>query len=118
MTATIASSKTYTLDRLGPLLEAEKALGKRVVLCHGTFDTIHNGHLAHLREAKSHGDILVVGIEPSVTVPKGPGRPVFSDEQRLEHMAALEIVDYVVLGDAYQCINAARPHVIAKGADY
>ena len=81
---------------------------------------IHNGHLAHLREAKTHGDVLVVGITTVANTPKGPGRPVMNDEQRLEHMAELAMVDYAVIdyGNGDGCVLTLKPDVFVKGADY
>ena len=69
--------------------------GKSVVLCHGTFDLIHTGHIRHLQEAKRQGDILFVTITADKYVNKGPGRPVFSEILRAENLCALSCVDYV-----------------------
>ena len=95
--------------------------GKRVVLAHGTFDVLHPGHLEHLRKARAMGDVLVVGVTADAFVNKGPGRPVFDEQRRAEVLAALEIVDHVVITDdasATVLIDALRPWVYAKGPDY
>ncbi|MCA8921014.1 MAG: adenylyltransferase/cytidyltransferase family protein [Planctomycetes bacterium] len=95
--------------------------GKRLVHCHGTFDLLHPGHIKHLQEAKTHGDVLVVTLTSAPFVNKGPGRPVFSDEQRAYQLAHLSIVDYVVVIPhpyAVEAIDAVRPHVYCKGTEY
>ena len=68
----------------------------KVVLCSGVFDLLHLGHIYHFKEAKSHGDILVVSLTSDKYVKKGPGRPIFKFEQRVEAISALEDVDYVI----------------------
>ena len=77
--------------------DALKRSGKRVVLCHGVFDLLHPGHLKHLAAAKDEGDVLVVSITSAPFVNKGPGRPVFDDQQRAYQLAHLSIVDHVVV---------------------
>ena len=80
--------------------EIKKILRKRnkkVVLCHGTFDLLHLGHINHLSEAKSFGDILVVSVTSDKFVNKGPGRPFFTSKQRAEALSALKQVDYVFI---------------------
>ena len=57
---------------------------KRIILCHGVFDLIHPGHIRHFQEAKSLGDVLVVSVTAAQYVRKGPGRPYFNDELRME----------------------------------
>lgn len=95
--------------------------GGTVVLCHGVFDVLHPGHIAHLKEAKSLGDCLVVSVTSDRYVNKGPGRPVHSQDKRMEQLAALEMVDYVVLSDhptGYEIIEAIKPNIVVKGSDY
>jgi len=95
--------------------------GKKIVLCHGTFDLLHPGHVKHLAEAKAQGEVLVVSITSAPFVNKGPNRPVFSDEQRSFQLAHLEIVDYVVVVPrpaAVEIIEVVQPHVYCKGTEY
>ncbi|NES83120.1 MAG: adenylyltransferase/cytidyltransferase family protein [Moorea sp. SIO2B7] len=95
--------------------------GRKVVLCHGTFDLIHPGHLAHLQEAKSLGDILVVSITAAPYVNRGPGRPIFSDDLRLYSLASLSFVDYVLLAPvptALEVIDRVQPDFYCKGHEY
>ena len=93
----------------------------RVVQCHGCFDLLHIGHIRHLEAAKQHGDRLVVTVTSDKHVNKGPGRPVFSQQLRMEAVAALKVVDEVRLSDsptAAGAIKMIRPQVFAKGPDY
>lgn len=107
------------------ILEAESRQlvkgGKCVVLCHGTFDLIHTGHIRHLQEAKRQGDILFVTITADKYVNKGPDRPVFSEILRAENLSALSCVDYVGIIDsqtAEEPILRIKPRVYAKGNEY
>ena len=95
--------------------------GKKVVLCHGTFDLLHPGHLAHLQEAKALGDILVVSVTAAYYVNRGPGRPIFSDDLRLYSLASLACIDYVLLAPvttALEVIDRIQPNVYCKGHEY
>lgn len=95
--------------------------GMKVVQCHGVFDLLHPGHLAHLHEAKAQGDILVVTLTPDHLVNKGPGRPVFTQDQRARMLSALEIVDFVAVttsSTAVDAISQVKPDVFVKGPDY
>jgi rfaE bifunctional protein kinase chain/domain/rfaE bifunctional protein nucleotidyltransferase chain/domain len=103
------------------VLEAARRGGKRLVHCHGTFDLLHPGHLKHLEEAKKHGDLLVVTITSAPFVNKGPGRPVFGDEERAYQLAHLALVDYVVVvphPHAIEAIEQVRPDIYCKGTEY
>ena len=94
---------------------------KIVVLCHGVFDLLHYGHIEHLQEAKAQGDILVVSVTASKYVNKGPGRPYFNDQQRMQFLASIEFVDYVVLSEAvtvHEVVKNIQPDVYVKGSEY
>jgi rfaE bifunctional protein nucleotidyltransferase chain/domain len=94
---------------------------QKVVLCQGCFDLLHIGHIKHLSAAKQYGDILVVAVTSDRYVNKGPGRPYFNQDLRMEMLAALEIVDYVVLSDnvgAEGIIREVRPDFFVKGDEY
>lgn len=93
---------------------------RRVVLTNGIFDLLHVGHLRFLRAARALGDVLVVGVNADAAVRK-PGRPLVTDVERAELVAALEPVDHVVIfaePTADALLRAIRPDVYAKGADY
>lgn len=113
--------KIRELSDIASLVSEEKQKGRRVAHCHGVFDLLHPGHLRHLQEAKKQGDKLVVSITPDRFVNKGPGRPAFNERLRLEQLAALIYVDYVVLNDspdAVSVIKKIKSDVYVKGAEY
>jgi len=96
---------------------------KRVVFTNGCFDLLHPGHVKLLAEARSHGDVLVVGInsDESVKRLKGEGRPILSESDRAQVLGGLDAVDFVVVfgEDTPQAlIEEIRPQVLVKGGDY
>ncbi len=104
-------------------VQVHREAGHRIVLTNGCFDILHAGHVAYLQQAKGEGDVLVVGVnaDQQVRSLKGDGRPVFTAEQRMRVLAALECVDYVTEFEdptAEALIRAVMPHVYAKGGDY
>lgn len=114
--------KIVRQDELKHILQGLKAKGKRVVFTNGCFDIIHIGHIRYLREARTFGDLLVVGInsDRSVSIIK-PDRPVNSQDQRAEVLASLEMVDYVTIFDEetpYELIKSVQPDVLVKGGDW
>ena len=116
-----ARAKIKTLDELVDISAQAKASGQRVVLAHGTFDLLHMGHVRHLEQARTQGDVLIVTITGDGFVNKGPGRPVFTSMLRAEMLAAVGYVDWVAINEAPTAENviaALKPDVYAKGADY
>jgi rfaE bifunctional protein kinase chain/domain/rfaE bifunctional protein nucleotidyltransferase chain/domain len=116
----LAKNKIKTLEELSKLLDEER-VSKKIVHCHGVFDLLHVGHIRHFEEAKRMGDVLVVTLTPDQYVNKGPGRPAFKQDLRLETIAALECVDYVALNKwpkAIDTIKLLKPNIYAKGPDY
>ena len=105
---------------------AEKSLqlqkqGMSVVLCHGTFDLMHTGHIRYLQRAKQEGDVLLVTVTGDAFVNKGPGRPVFNEHLRAENLAALACVDLVAVNQAataVELLHEIRPDLYVKGSDY
>ena len=96
---------------------------KKFVFTNGTFDILHLGHITYLQKAKEQGDILIVGVnsDASVKTYKGPDRPINPEQDRMQVLAALECVDYIVLFSEPTPLNVimmARPHVLVKGADW
>lgn len=94
-----------------------------MVLTAGCFDLLHVGHLRAFEQARSYGDLLVVGVnrDRRVRELKGRGRPLVPERQRAELLSALEIVDRVVLfaeDDASALIRKLRPDVFCKGGEY
>jgi len=99
------------------------AAGKKLVFTNGCFDLLHAGHVRYLQQARQLGDALVVGLnsDRSVRELKGEGRPLNSQDDRAEVLAALGCVDYVVTFDGKrvtELLRAVRPHIYAKGGDY
>ncbi len=112
--------KIHSLAELAERLPPMRT-GKTVVHCHGVFDLLHIGHIRHLEEARSMGDLLVVTVTPDRFVNKGPGRPAFGERLRAEALAALNCVDYVAINTASKGdvpIRALRPDLYVKGPDY
>lgn len=96
---------------------------KKTVFTNGCFDVLHYGHVTCLAKARQLGDLLIVGLnsDSSVRRLKGPSRPVNGQEARAMVLAALEIVDYVVLFDEdtpCRLITTIKPDVLTKGGDY
>ena len=114
--------KTVGKDELKRIVDSQKAGGKKVVFTNGCFDILHVGHIRCLREAKSRGDLLIVGLNSDGSVSRiKPERPVNPQDQRAEVLASLEMVDYVTIFDEetpYELIRLLRPDVLVKGGDW
>jgi len=96
---------------------------QKIVFTNGCFDWLHVGHIRYLQEAKSCGDILVVGVntDESVRKLKGPTRPVQNESDRAEILAALSSVDYTVLFSEetpLELIKVVRPDILVKVGDW
>jgi len=118
-----APAKVRSLDELVAWREAQRARKRTVVWTNGVFDVFHIGHLESLRAARAFGDVLVVGVngDASVRANKGPDRPIFPCAERIELLAALEIVDAILVFDdatPEHVLAALKPDVHVKGADY
>jgi D-beta-D-heptose 7-phosphate kinase/D-beta-D-heptose 1-phosphate adenosyltransferase len=116
-------TKVKTVEELRPLLAILRAAGKKIVFTNGCFDLIHTGHTRYLAIARSFGDILVVAVnsDASVSTIKGEQRPINSQQERAEALAALESVDFVTIfsePDPYKVISALQPDVLVKGGDW
>ena len=112
-----------TIVEIAALSEELKSKGKRIVFTNGCFDLLHAGHISYLETAKSFGDILILGLnsDRSVSALKGKERPINTQADRAYILAALEVVDYVVIFDEdtpYEIIKAIKPHTLVKGGDY
>jgi len=95
--------------------------GRRIIVCDGVFDLIHPGHIEHLRQAKKFGSYLVVLVAKDSHVNKGPGRPVFSEDDRVNMVAAINSVNAACLvnqEDVYRIITEVQPDFYCKGEDY
>lgn len=100
-----------------------KLSGERIVMTNGCFDILHAGHIAYLEEAKALGDRLIVAMNDNDSVArlKGPGRPINTLKNRMQVLAGLSSVDWVVPfseDTPERLINRILPHVLVKGGDY
>ncbi len=116
------NNKIIDRANINRIIARQKKEGKKVVFTNGCFDLIHVGHVRYLSQAKELGDILVIGLNADESVSSiKPGRPVTPEDQRAEVLAALSMVDYIVLfreDTPYELIRAVEPDVLVKGADW
>lgn len=113
--------KVVDLDRLTVLLDERRWNGTTVALCHGCFDLVHIGHVDHLRLAGTLAEVVVVSVSRDPVCAKGPDRPAFGLRDRMDVIAALEVVDWVVESPsvtAVDVIDVVRPDLYVKGPDY
>lgn len=113
--------KVVSLQKASEVSAAQKTSGKKIVLCHGTFDLMHTGHIRYLQRARKEGDYLIVTVTADEFVNKGPGRPVFGEQLRAENLAALECVDLVAINyetTALTAIDGIKPDLYVKGIEY
>ena len=113
--------KIFDLNEFSKISLELKKKNKKIALCHGVFDLLHPGHIYHFKQAKEKVDILIVSVTSDKNVLKGPGKPFFKEKLRLNSLAALELVDYVVLSNEQSAINVIKkikPNFYVKGSDY
>jgi len=115
--------KILSLDELLGVREGLRTEGKSLVFTNGVFDLLHVGHVRYLAEARALGDALVVAVNSDRTVRelKGEGRPIVSEHERAEVLAALRQVDFVTIFDDVSprsLIARLLPDVLVKGGDY
>ncbi|MGM0502621.1 MAG: D-glycero-beta-D-manno-heptose 1-phosphate adenylyltransferase [Bacillota bacterium] len=116
-------NKVYSQEELKEILAEEKKTGRKIVFTNGCFDLLHIGHTRYLAQAKTKGDILVVGLnsDSSVKKLKGAKRPLIPQDERAEMLSNLEMVDYVTIfadETARDVIAALEPDIYVKGGDY
>jgi rfaE bifunctional protein nucleotidyltransferase chain/domain len=117
------SPKIVELEELSDRCEKLRSAGNKIVGTNGCFDLLHVGHVRYLQAARALGDLLIVGLnsDHSVYELKGAGRPITSQRDRAEILAALECVDLVTVFPelrATKFLAAVRPAVYVKGGDY
>ena len=122
-TIEIIQQKIMDLTTLAHQVNKWRLLNKKIVFTNGVFDVFHDGHLASLCEAASHGTMLVVAVnsDNSVKKLKGPTRPVFNETVRANLLAALIITDAIIIFDEetpIEIIKTLLPDVLVKGGDY
>lgn len=114
--------KVFARSELAAELKRNRQ-GRKIIFTNGCFDLLHVGHIRYLQEARALGDFLVVAINSDASVRglKGPDRPVQSESDRAEILAALACVDAVtVFGepDPVELIRLLQPDVLVKGGDW
>src|SRR5215469_9819228 len=117
------SPKIVDLEELSNRCEKLRSAGKKIVATNGCFDLLHVGHVRYLQAARALGDLLVVGLngDRSVHELKGAGRPITTEHDRAEILAAMACVDLVTIFPeirATKFLAAVRPAVYVKGGDY
>ncbi len=115
--------EVVTAEKLTEILKDLKQKNKTIVTTNGCFDILHVGHVRYLKQTKALGDVLIIALntDRSVRALKGPKRPLNSENDRAEVLAALECVDYVVLFDEdtpAELLDKIKPDIHAKGGDY
>lgn len=101
----------------------EATANQKIVFTNGCFDILHYGHICYLQEARSKGDLLIVGVNSDASVArlKGDTRPINKLEHRMAFLAALESVDHVMPfseDTPITLIKTINPNVLVKGGDY
>ena len=117
------TGRVVTEDELAALVAADRQAGRTIAFANGCFDVLHVGHVRYLDGASREADRLVVAVndDESVRALKGPGRPVLPAAARAEMIAALRMVDYVVVfpeRTADRLLRRLAPDVHCKGTDY
>jgi len=114
------TSKIKKVEELQQIINKTKN-NKKIVLCHGTFDIVHPGHIRHLMYAKEKGDILIASLTADKFITKKKDGPFIPEELRARNLAALEIVDYVVIDyneKPIENILVLKPDYFLKGFEY
>lgn len=119
----LLEQKIYSRESLKHQVVRWKFLGKKIAFTNGCFDILHKGHIASLSDAAREGDILVVGVNSDASTKrlKGPHRPINNEHARTELLAALFMVDAVVIFEEdtpRELIAEVKPDVLVKGGDY
>ncbi|HVT86168.1 MAG TPA: D-glycero-beta-D-manno-heptose 1-phosphate adenylyltransferase [Chitinophagaceae bacterium] len=121
--ADIIPGKIVQLHELLQKKAQWKLLGKTIAFTNGVFDIIHDGHIFSLSEAAKEADYLIVGVNSDASVKrlKGNARPLNNQQSRALHLAALLMVDAVIIFEEdtpLELIKALMPDVLIKGGDY
>ncbi len=120
--AGVLAGKIRTIDQLRIEVETRRRMGKKIVFTNGVFDIIHTGHVTLLEEAAKLGDFLVVGLNSDASTRRlKPGRPINAQADRARVVGGMASVGAVTLFDSdtpLALIEAVRPDILVKGADY
>lgn len=111
-------AKVLTLEELAVVLASQRQ-GHKVVQCHGDFEVVHPGYVKYLEEARRHGSLLVVTVTPDQYLPHPTSHTLFNEASRAQAVAALGMVDYVVVSsepDGAAAIHRLRPDCVVRNA--
>jgi len=115
------NDKIKTIEELAQVIKSLRTEQKKIVHCHGVFDLLHIGHIRYFEQARMMGDVLVVTVTPDRFVDKGPHRPAFPEQLRVEGVASLGCVDYAALNQwptAEETLRVLQPDVYVKGSEF
>ena len=112
------SHKILSAEKIARILKDRK---EKSIMCHGTFDVVHPGHIRHLLYAKTKADILIASLTSDIHIKKSNIRPYVPEELRAVNLAALEMVDYVLIDKdetPIKNLSLIKPDYFAKGYEY
>src|SRR3989338_6515223 len=112
--------KIKTVEQLCAII-GPRPREKKVIMCHGAFDVVHPGHVRHLLYAKTKGDILVASLTSDEHIKKANFRPYVPEALRAINLAALEVVDFVIIDHQptpLENLSIIQPDYFAKGYEY
>jgi rfaE bifunctional protein nucleotidyltransferase chain/domain len=115
------NDKIKTIEELAQVIKPLRTEQKKIVHCHGVFDLLHIGHIRYFEQARRMGDVLVVTVTPDRFVDKGPHRPAFPEQLRVEGVASLGCVDYASINQwptAEETLRLLQPDVYVKGSEF
>jgi len=115
--------KIYSADDLIEKLSRHRSRKETIVFTNGCFDVVHRGHIEFLKFCKSHGNVVVLGLnsDRSVKIIKGADRPINNESDRAAVLAAMETVDYITVfdePDPLELIKKVKPDILVKGKDW
>ncbi|PIR26681.1 MAG: ADP-heptose synthase [Deltaproteobacteria bacterium CG_4_10_14_0_2_um_filter_43_8] len=116
----LVERKIKTAEQLSKII-GPRPRQKKVIMCHGTFDVVHPGHVRHLLYAKTKGDILIASLTADEHIMKANSRPYVPEDLRAINLAALEVVDYVIIDrrpTPLYNLELIKPDYFAKGYEY
>lgn len=116
-------TKLKPLEIIKNEIKALQQQGKKIVFTNGCFDILHAGHVDIFQQARNLGDALVVAVNSDISIKKikGEKRPVVPQVQRMQVLAALEAIDYVIIfeeEDPFKIIKEIQPDILVKGGDW
>ncbi|RJF76871.1 ADP-heptose synthase [Azospirillum cavernae] len=120
MIETAVKHKIVTVEQLCAIIGPHPR-EKKVIMCHGTFDVVHPGHVRHLFYARDKADILVASLTCDAHIHKANFRPYVPENLRALNLAALEVVDYVIIDSdptPLRNLGIIQPDFFAKGYEY